>query len=147
MNTVSTFDTHRYIKHLTERGFTEQQAEALADEQMLLLSENLASKDNLARVDADLKAEIARVEANLKTEIAKVNSDLRAEIAKVDANLRAEIAKVDAKITQVEANLKAELAKMDVKITQSKDELIKWIAGFGFGVVAALAALMVGVLS
>jgi len=107
MNTVSTFDTHRYIKHLTEKGFTEQQAEALADEQMMLLSENLASKDNLARVDADLKAEIARVEANLK----------------------------------------AELARMDVKITQSKDELIKWIAGFGVGVVAALAALMVGLLS
>ena len=38
------FDTHRFVKHLTENGFTEQQAEVLADEQVHLLNANLATQ-------------------------------------------------------------------------------------------------------
>ena len=36
MNTVA-FDTYRFVKHLTESGFTEQQAEALAEEQTTVI--------------------------------------------------------------------------------------------------------------
>ena len=53
MNTVA-FDTHRFIKHLTESGFTEQQAEALAEEQTDLLNGNLATKTDIALVKADI---------------------------------------------------------------------------------------------
>jgi len=38
------FDTHRFVKRLTQTGFTEAQAEALADEQVTLLNSNLATK-------------------------------------------------------------------------------------------------------
>ncbi len=41
------FDTHRFVKRLTESGFTEASAEALADEQVSLLNSNLATKQNL----------------------------------------------------------------------------------------------------
>ena len=48
------FDTHRFVKRLTDCGFTEQQAETLADEHVTLLNANLATKLDLAELRADL---------------------------------------------------------------------------------------------
>ena len=55
------FDTHKFVKHLTENGFTEQQAEVLAEEQVNLLNTNLATKADIA----DVKADIEKVKADL----------------------------------------------------------------------------------
>ena len=54
MSEAIAFDTHRFVKRLTETGFTEAQAEALADEQVTLLNSNLATKQDLEAVKADL---------------------------------------------------------------------------------------------
>ena len=55
------FDTHRFVKSLTACGFTEEQAEVLADEQVRLLDGNLATKTDIAMV----KADIERVKSDL----------------------------------------------------------------------------------
>ena len=55
------FDTHRFIKRLTESGFTEKQAETLAEEHVALLNANLATKADIAEV----KAQIETVKADL----------------------------------------------------------------------------------
>ncbi len=68
------FDTHRFVKRLTEGGFTERQAETLAEEHVALLNANLATKADIAAVQAD----IAGVEAGLKTELAKVEGRIEA---------------------------------------------------------------------
>ena len=136
MNNAITFDTHRFVKHMTKAGFTEQQAEAMAEEQVSLLNSNLATEASLAKVDADLKAEIARVENELKAEIARVENELKAEIARIDAGLvrveselKAEIAKVDADLKAEIARLKVEIAKVETTIAGAKTETIKWVAG------------------
>ena len=54
MSEAIAFDTHRYVKRLTENGFTEKQAETLAEEQAALLNGNLATKADLAALKADL---------------------------------------------------------------------------------------------
>ena len=54
MSEAIAFDTHRFVKRLTESGFTEMQAETLADEHVALLNSNLATKADLASVKADL---------------------------------------------------------------------------------------------
>ena len=54
MSEAIAFDTHRYVKRLTESGFTEKQAETLAEEQVALLNANLATKADLAALKADL---------------------------------------------------------------------------------------------
>ena len=59
------FDTHRFVKRLTESGFTERQAETLAEEHVALLNANLATKADIAKVEAGLKADIASVKADL----------------------------------------------------------------------------------
>ena len=79
MNEAITFDTHRFVKRLTECGFTERQAETLAEEHVALLNGNLATKADIALVQADIakvEADMAKVEAALKTEITTVKADL-----------------------------------------------------------------------
>ena len=56
MNQAVQFDTHKFVKHLTENGFTEQQAEVLAEEQVNLLNTNLATKADILALKADIEA-------------------------------------------------------------------------------------------
>ena len=74
MTEAIAFDSHRFVKRLTGCGFTEQQAETLAEEHAALLNSNLATKADIALVQAD----IARVQAD----IAHVQADITA--AKAD---------------------------------------------------------------
>ena len=68
MSEAITFDTHRFVKRLTDCGFTERQAETLAEEHGALLNGNLATKADIAM----LQAEIAKVE----TDLAEVKADV-----------------------------------------------------------------------
>ena len=65
MTEAIAFDTHRFVKRLTESGFTEKQAETLAEEHVALLNGNLATKADLAAVKADLQRDIEAVKADL----------------------------------------------------------------------------------
>jgi hypothetical protein len=49
-----TFDTHKFIKRLTEAGMPLGQAEVLADEQTKLIDERLATKDDLKMMELRL---------------------------------------------------------------------------------------------
>ena len=133
------FDTHRFVKRLTGAGMNERQAEVLADEQVALLNANLATKAELADVEANLAARIAQVEASLEARIAQVEASLEARIAQVEANLRSEIAQVEAsleaRIAQVEANLRSEIAQVEAR-------LLRWMVG----ALIAQAGLIVGLL-
>ena len=83
MSEAIAFDTHRFVKHLTENGFTEQQAEVLADEQVHLLNSNLATQADIATVHQDI--EILRQET--KADIEVLRQETRAGLAEVKADL------------------------------------------------------------
>ena len=57
------FDTHKFVKHLTENGFTERQAEVLAEEQVNLLNSNLATKADILALKADIEGVKGYIEA------------------------------------------------------------------------------------
>ena len=78
MNEAIAFDTHRFVKNLTESGFTEQQAEALAKEQVQLLNSNVATKVDIQAIKADIEV----VKANVET--VKAELEAKIEAAKVD---------------------------------------------------------------
>lgn len=50
MTVAIPFDTHRFVKNLVQNGFSEQQAEALAEERAALLHGNAATKADLEQV-------------------------------------------------------------------------------------------------
>ena len=84
------FDTHRFVKRLTGSGFTERQAETLADEHVALLNANLATKADIAEIKADVealrletKADIAEIKAGMEA----LRQETKADIATVKADL------------------------------------------------------------
>ena len=120
MNEAIAFDTHRFVKNLTESGFTEQQAEALAKEQVQLLNSNLATKVDIQAIRADIEAVKAALEAKIET----VKAELEAKIEVVKADLDAKIETVK---TELEARIEVVKADLDAKIEASKVDLLKWI--------------------
>ncbi len=87
MNDAIVFDSHRFVRNLTASGFTERQAEALANEQVQLLNGNLATKTDLASAQTNLEAKLAGVKADLEAKSAGVKADLEVKIANVQTNL------------------------------------------------------------
>ena len=65
-------DTHRFVKRLADVGMNERQAEALADEQVVVLNTNLATRSELAAIEGNLKQEIAALDVRT----ANVRADL-----------------------------------------------------------------------
>ena len=61
MPEVAVFDSHRFVKNLAQNGFTERQAEALAQEQVTLLTTHWATKDDIEALKAATKADIESV--------------------------------------------------------------------------------------
>ncbi len=49
------FDTHTYVKRLVSAGMPEPQAEVIADEQRNLITNELATKRDIADVRRDMK--------------------------------------------------------------------------------------------
>ena len=108
------FDTHRFVKHLTENGFTEQQAEVLADEQVSLLNSNLATQADVAAIHRDIDA----LRQATKADIAGVQRDIEV--------LRQET-KADIEVLRQET--KASIAGVQREIAEVKSDLIKWLVG------------------
>ena len=121
MSEAIAFDTHRFVKHLTENGFTEQQAEVLADEQVSLLNTNLATQADIAAIHQD---------------IAAIHQDI--EILRQET--KASIAGVQRDIEVLRQETKASLAEV-------KSDLLKWMTGALIaqgGVIVALLKLLPG---
>ena len=83
MNEVIAFDTHRFVKRLISCGFTEEQAEILAEEQVALLNGNLATRADIARIEASMdtlrqetRADIEALRQETQATIEWVRSDL-----------------------------------------------------------------------
>ena len=112
MTEAIAFDTHRFVKRLTESGFTEKQAETLAEEHVALLNSNLATKADIEALRQETKADIARVEAGMdalrqetKTGIETLRQETKADIARVEAGMDALRHETTATIAAVKADL------------------------------------------
>ena len=131
------FDTHQIVKNFISAGFTEQQAEAVTNEQKRIIESNLANKKDIAEVTkeiAEVKREIKEVDAKLTREIAEV----KREIKEVDAKLTREIKEVDAKLTKEIAQLGIDFKK-DIQIQQNKIIFrLGSVMVIGIGVLATL---------
>ena len=128
MSEAIAFDTHRFVKHLTENGFTEQQAEVLADEQVHLLNTNLATQADVAAIHQDI--------AGVHQDIAGVHQDIAGVQREIEV-LRQET-KADIEVLRQET--KAGLAEV-------KSDLPKWMTGALIaqgGVIVALLKLLPG---
>ena len=63
------FDTHAFVKQLTEVGMPEPQAEVLARTQAALIDERLATKEDLQALELRLSNQIKELDARLKYDL------------------------------------------------------------------------------
>ncbi len=96
MNEAIAFDTHRYVKRLIASGFSELQAETLAEEQIEFLNANLATKADVAQIHADIDALRQETKAGIETlrqETKAGIETLRQETKADNSRLKAELIK------------------------------------------------------
>lgn len=122
MTTYSAFDTHKYIKRLKLAGFSEEQAEAQVDAQAealsSLITDKLATKDDLIRVEGLLKEDIIRVESSLRKDMVHLESSLKQDIANLAHEAKQESSRLDGRINEVRAEFRG------------KFHLLYWMIGF-----------------
>ncbi|HZA67422.1 MAG TPA: hypothetical protein VE592_10760 [Geminicoccaceae bacterium] len=83
------FDTHAFIKRLTAAGMPEQQAEILAEESTRLVGEQVATKQDIALLRADLevlRTEMTAMEQRIKDQLTiRLGAMLAAAVAIIAA--------------------------------------------------------------
>ncbi|MDD9981987.1 MAG: hypothetical protein OXU81_11620 [Gammaproteobacteria bacterium] len=117
------FDTHRFVKRLTNEGMPAGQAEALADEQISLLNSHLVTKQDISHLAT-------------RDDVAKcaTNDELTAT--------KEELAATNEGVIRLERRVN-DVAE-DVAVLKSDLRTLKWVvAGVGFG----MLTVMVGVSS
>ena len=108
------FDSHRFVKRLTEAGMEEGLAEVLAEEHMGPWIRNVATKTDVAMIRKDLED----AEANTRRDVA-TKADV-AMIRKDAANTQAMIRK---DLENAEANIRRDVAtKADVAMIRKDAE-------------------------
>ena len=115
------FDSHRFVKHMTEAGMPLAQAEALAEEQGAMVNPHLATRQDTG----ELKTGLAGVEHRL-------------------TNVGHRLSSVEHRLTNVEhdvGGLKLDVGELKVGLAVVKAELamVKWmVSGVGFGMLLLL---------
>ena len=116
----ATFDTLHAAKALTAAGFAAPQAEAITDTIREAFTESVATKADLATLEAAVAADLAEVKAELKADLAEVKVD----------------------IAEVKAELKAEIAGLETRVVERFEALYKQLWLVALGIVTAVAAIV-----
>jgi hypothetical protein len=79
------FDTLSYARRMEGVGFTRAQAEAMAEEQAKLIDERLATKTDIAAIQADIEA--LRLSTKADTEALRLSTKADIELVRRDIEL------------------------------------------------------------
>ena len=157
MSEAIAFDTYKFVKRLTAHGFTEEQAEVLAAEQVNLLNSNLATKADIAGVQQEIetlrlatKADMEALRLATKADIEALRQATKADIAGVQQEIQtlrlATKADIEALRQATKADIEAlrQATKVDIagvrrEIETLKVDLLKWL----FGALIAQGGLIV----
>ena len=116
MTTVVAFDSHRFVKNLVQNGFSLKQAEALAEEQITLLNENLATKVDIEALQQATKKDIDALRQATKKDIEALRLATEKDIDALREATRADI-------------------------NEAKWSLVRWMFGAVFGLAGLIVAL------
>ena len=102
---VHAYDTLSIARNLQEDfSFNEKQAEGIARTIHQHLVRNVATKDDLANLGTELRAEISELRAEVRGEISKMRgeiSEVRGEISELRGEMHSEISEVRSEITNI----------------------------------------------
>ena len=127
MTVAIPFDTHRFVKNLMQNGFSERQAEALAEEQITLLNENLATKVDIEALQQATKVDIEALQQATKKDIEALRQATKKDIEALRL------------ATEKDIDALREATRAD--INEAKWSLVRWMFGAVFGLAGLIVAL------
>ena len=133
MNDAIAFDTHRYVKRLVGCGFSQDQAETLADEQIALLNSNLATKSDIARIEAgietfrqetksDIKALRLATQSDIETFRQETKSDIEALRLATQSDIETLRQETKSDIESLRLATKSDIARVEAGIETLRQE-------------------------
>ena len=148
------FDTLKAARRLGAAGFTPEQAETIADTFAEGITENLATKDDIALLQKDMKAldqkidnSVEALDRKIDTSVEALHKDMKALDQKIDTSVEAlhkDMKALDQKIdTSVEA-LHKDMKALDQKIDTSVEALRKDMFALKKDMTILLGSIMVG---
>jgi len=140
MSEAVAFDTHRYVKRLTGSGFTEQQAETLAEEQIAFLNANLATKADIESLRQGTKADIESLRQETRVEISSVKAGIESLRQETKSDIESLRQETKAGIESLRQETKAEISSV-------KADLVKWMFGVSVAQTTIILAFIALVLS
>ena len=128
-----TFDTHAFVKELTQAGMPEEQAEVLARSQAMLIDEKLATKQDLKELELRLKRDMKELEMRLKRDIQELKRDMQ----EMEANLKRDMKELEMRLTR-------DMQEMELRLKHDLTVRLGSMMVVAIGVVAALVKLLSG---
>ena len=129
--TAMIFDTHAFVKELTQAGMPEEQAEVLAQSQAALIAEKLATKQDLKEMEMGLKRDMKEMEANLKRDMKEMETRLTRDMKEMEVGLKRDM-------KEMELRLKRDMQELKHDMTVRLGSMMV----VAIGVVAALVKLL-----
>jgi len=108
--TAIAFDTLKFAKRLKEGGFTDQQAEALAQAEAEFIEQNLTTKRDLKELEVALKRDIEELRADLKRDLKELETAIQRDVKELDVGLKRDI-------EELRADLKRDLREIEYRMT------------------------------
>ena len=81
------FDTHAFVKELTQAGMPEEQAEILARSQTTLIEEKLATKEDLKKQELATKRDLKELEQAMKTDLKELEQAMKTDLKELELRL------------------------------------------------------------
>ena len=142
------FDTLKAAQRLSAAGFSEEQAATLAATFAEGITENLATKDDIALVQKDVKAgeerltaDIKALDAKIDNSVAALQNDMKALDAKIDNSVTALNDKIDNSVAALDDKIDLVKETLETKIESTSRSTIIWL---GSAIIAA--AVILGVM-
>ena len=141
------FDTHEDIQELVNSGMPEPQAETVVRQRVRLLERNLATKADIATINASIetlrqetKADIAATNASIETLRQETKAYIAATNASIETLRQETNASIEALRQETKTNIETLRQETEKLITLGKNDIIKWVVGANLGIAAMIVA-------
>ncbi len=85
------FDTHEFVKRLTEAGMPEEQAEVLARSQATLIDEKLATKQDLEALELAMKRDLEVLELAMKRDLEALELAMKRDLEAIELAMKRDL--------------------------------------------------------
>lgn len=148
MSTIS-FDTHTFVKRLTQEGRPIGQAEVLADSQVRLIDDKLATKHDLNELGAGLTRDLKALETKQTRDIKELETKLTHDLKELEAKLTLDLKELETRLSRDIKELETRFKELETRLSRDINELtLKLTIRLGYmlviaiGVVATLVKLL-----